>query len=82
MTELALVPPGADEQLDGRDHIAGQQTPTPLTAEALQQPAGRTEHGSVMVERLRRRVSAPGEMNTRQPGKQQQQERRNMLGGF
>ena len=34
VTKLALVPPGAEEQLDGRDHIAGQQTPTPLTAEA------------------------------------------------
>jgi len=65
------------------NHIAGQQAPTPLTAEALQQLAKRTERGSMMVERLSRRVSAPGEMNTRQSGKQQQQpERRNMRGGF
>jgi hypothetical protein len=64
------------------NHIAGQQTPTPLTAEALQQLAKRTERGSLMVERLSRRVSAPGEMNTRQPGQQQHQQRRNMRGGF
>ena len=64
------------------NHIAGQQTPTPLTAEALQQLAKRTERGSLMVERLSRRVSAPGEMNARQPGQQQQQQRRNMRGGF
>lgn len=64
------------------NHIAGQQTPTPLTAEALQQLAKRTERGCLMVERLSRRVSAPGEMNTRQPGQQQQQQRRNMRGGF
>lgn len=64
------------------NHIAGQQTPTPLTAEALQQLAKRTERGCMMVERLSRRVSAPGEMNTRQPGQQQQQQRRNIRGGF
>jgi hypothetical protein len=64
-------------------HIAGQKTPTPLTAEALQQLAKRTERGSAMVERLSRRVSAPGEMNTQQQRQQQgQQQRRNMRGGF
>lgn len=66
------------------NHIAGQQTPMPLTAEALQQLARRTERGSAMVERLSRRVSAPGEMNTQQPREKQgqQQQRRNMRGGF
>ena len=66
------------------NHIVGQLAPTPLTAEALQQLARRTERGSVMVERLSRRVSAPGEMNTQQQRQEQQgqQQRRNMRGGF
>jgi hypothetical protein len=68
------------------NHITGQKAPTPLTAEALQQLAKRTQRGSVMVERLSRRVSAPGNMNAQQQQQQQrqqgQQQRRNMRGGF
>jgi hypothetical protein len=66
------------------NHVTGQKAPTPLTAEALQQLAKRTQRGNVMVERLSRRVSAPGDMNSKQQQQQQQvhQQRRNMRGGF
>jgi hypothetical protein len=60
------------------NHIVSRKTPTPLTAEALQQLAKRTERGSQMVERLKRRVSAPAEMSVQQ----QQPAHRNMRGGF
>ena len=74
------------QELTSNSMTAGKRAPTPLTAEALQHLAKRTERGNMMVERLSRRVSAPGEMNTQQrqqQGQQQgQQQRRNIRGGF
>lgn len=43
-------------------HIASTRTPTPLTAEALTALAYRAERGTVMMERLQRRFSAPARM--------------------
>jgi len=71
------------DHLTAENHLAGQRARTRLTAEALHQLARRTERGSAMVERLSRRVSAPGDMSNQQLQLQVQvQQRRNMRGGF
>jgi hypothetical protein len=47
-------------------HIANTRAPTPLTAEALNALADRAERGSAMVERLKRRFSAPARLQGEQ----------------
>jgi hypothetical protein len=58
-------PPPTSVTLAG-PHIASTRPPTPLTAEALNALAYRAERGTVMMERLQRRFSAPARMTAQQ----------------
>lgn len=61
-------------------HIASTRPPTPLTAEALNALAYRAERGTVMMERLQRRFSAPARMTAQQQNNQRSLAR--PVGGF
>jgi len=58
-------PPPTSVTLAG-PHIASTRPSTPLTAEALNALAYRAERGTVMMERLQRRFSAPARMSGQQ----------------